>query len=760
MSRPARGSFQNRLIVTATATAGIAVLAMTLAGTFVSHRLEKRSLDREITVLTNAIAARKEQGISRLISDTVILANMPSIKGIERAATNGGHDPLTGDATRDWLDRLAEEFAAFHVMRPDVAKLSLLTTGGQELLGVDRAGERIVRVPDDQLLDMGRERLVVRGQALPPGEPAIIEPSYDRENGVISEPRTVMLRIVLPVFGDTGDRFGMVVMNVDLERHNALVFGSLHLTSDVVLLDAGGNSYFWDASEQAGQFRLNALPDLAPEILDALKTEASAPAQIRAGNRIISTRTVEALRQGGLDVSFAVITPRSAVAGSHLVTLTLFVAGLLVLLTGTTLANRRIRQDVRPLLDMNASIQRAASEGCRADLPLDRPDEIGELAGSFDGLISRLDQQERSARAIFDGVADAVVVIREDGTIVSANHAFSRLFGADWETVQDFHIGEFLASEAWSWQKDAIEAYLEADEIGLTGRERILNGWNAETGAFPAEMTLSPIPGQTEPLFTIIARNVSERIEREEEREKLIEQLNLSNEELGEFAYVASHDLKAPLRAIASSAEWLAEDLADKLDDDTRETMEFMRSRVRRMNFLLDDLLTHSRIGRSGEDVTSERVAGHVLADRLALLLSPPDGASIFYSDAFRAATFAPTPLETVLLNLISNALKHTDTAEPVIQVDLQDRGSDYEIRVEDNGPGIPPRYHDQVFGLFKTLKSRDEVEGSGMGLSIVRKHVRLKGGDIRIVSDGKGDGATFIFTWPKPSERTAADAT
>jgi signal transduction histidine kinase len=230
------------------------------------------------------------------------------------------------------------------------------------------------------------------------------------------------------------------------------------------------------------------------------------------------------------------------------------------------------------------------------------------------------------------------------------------------------------------------------------------------------------------------------------------------NRELEDFAYAASHDLKAPLRVIDNASKWLEEDLQEHLTDETRENMNLLRGRVRRMEKLLDDLLEYSRIGRSVDERYAEIITGDVLTGNILALLSPPEGFTVNVSSGFAAIRVPRMPLQQILMNLISNAIKHHDKRNGRIDVTVEDCDTHHAFAVRDDGPGIPAQFHDLVFKMFQTLKPRDQVEGSGMGLAMVRKHIELVGGTLDLESS-EGNGSTLRFTWPKQRQVNGARA-
>jgi signal transduction histidine kinase len=247
-------------------------------------------------------------------------------------------------------------------------------------------------------------------------------------------------------------------------------------------------------------------------------------------------------------------------------------------------------------------------------------------------------------------------------------------------------------------------------------------------------------------------REASERLEHEKTDDELLrytQALERSNEELDAFAYAASHDLKAPLRVIENASKWLEEDLEPHLTAETREHMSLLRSRVRRMERLLDDLLEYSRIGRETDPLSEETIDAAVLVENILAMLVPPEGFTVDLHSSLVGIKVTRMPLEEILINLISNAIKHHDKKIGRIEIFVEDLGPHYRFSVKDDGPGIPAQFHEKIFRMFQTLKPRDKVEGSGMGLALARKHVEVSGGELKLEST-PGAGSTFSFTWPK----------
>lgn len=221
--------------------------------------------------------------------------------------------------------------------------------------------------------------------------------------------------------------------------------------------------------------------------------------------------------------------------------------------------------------------------------------------------------------------------------------------------------------------------------------------------------------------------------------------LMLSNRDLDQFAYVASHDLKAPLRGISSLSTWIEDDLGDKVDDKTREHLRLMRVRIERMAALIEGILGYSRAGREME---LTEVDMRELVQDIKGQLAPPTGVTIeVLPGPWPVMKAQRVQLTQVWQNLLNNAVKHGVPNGGRIQIGCGREGEELCFWVHDNGPGIAPAYHRKIFDLFQRLVSRDRVEGAGIGLSIVRKLVDGNGGRIWIESP-PGAGTTFKFTW------------
>ncbi|MBT9383425.1 PAS domain S-box protein [Pseudooceanicola sp. CBS1P-1] len=398
--------------------------------------------------------------------------------------------------------------------------------------------------------------------------------------------------------------------------------------------------------------------------------------------------------------------------------------------------------------------------GGGAPLPEALPDSLQQLAHRLSAQQSALRQGMSDAHAIIDSMVDGVVVADAQGRIEMLNPATERLFGFSRQELLGQPIERLMPEEIARTHAGWLARSALNHETILMGDGRELDGRHRDGRALPIEVSVSRMTTPVGPRYIGVIRDVSGTRATEHRTRELVAELERSNAELDTFAYVASHDLKAPLRVIDNASRWLEEDLEPHLTEDTRESLHLLRSRVQRMERLLDDLLEYSRIGRSTEG-SGRMVTGAEMLETIRALIACPPGIQVTADPVFEALEMRQMPLQGVLLNLIGNAVKHHDRPNGTVHLEAAPTEAQVVFSIRDDGPGIPPAFHDKVFEMFQTLRPRDEVDGSGMGLALVQKTVQLVGGTIELQSDS-GRGTTFRVTWPRaalcpPRTETAA---
>ncbi len=314
-------------------------------------------------------------------------------------------------------------------------------------------------------------------------------------------------------------------------------------------------------------------------------------------------------------------------------------------------------------------------------------------------------------------------------------------------TLKD--IDESIPDDS-SWQKHLKELKLKADLV-IEGQHR-----RKDASTFFVEMSLKLVTQEKEDYVIATVRDITERKRAEEKQAKLFEQVGSINKELKDFAYIVSHDLKAPLRGIKTIADWIATDYSDKLDEDGREQIGLLSGRVDRMHNLIDGILEYSRVGREKEKQV--RVNLNDLVPEIIDTVAPPENIAITIENEMPVVECEETRILQVFQNLLSNAVKYMDKPQGQVRIGCVEENGFWRFSVADNGSGIEEKHFERIFQIFQTLSLRDEFESTGVGLSVVKKIVELYGGKIWVESK-PGKGSTFFFTLPKPESEVADDA-
>jgi PAS domain S-box-containing protein len=356
-----------------------------------------------------------------------------------------------------------------------------------------------------------------------------------------------------------------------------------------------------------------------------------------------------------------------------------------------------------------------------------------------------LAQMEGRYRGLLEAAPDPMVVVNQGGEIVLLNlqaekqfgYRRNELLGQKVTNIIPEGFAERLIADGLRSAEDAL-----AQQIG-TGIE--LSGRRKDRTEFPIELMLSPLGGAEGILVTAAIRNISVRRSAEAHLLQKVEELNRSNEELGQFAYIASHDLQEPLRMVASYTQLLSRRYKGKLDVDADEFIAFAVDGATRMQCLIQDLLAYSRIGTKGKDLldTSSEVALKTALSNLRGAIE--ESGALVTHDPLPNVLADEMQLVQLFQNLVGNAIKYQNPGTPRIHIAALNGGKQYRFSVQDNGLGIDPVYFERIFGMFQRLHKREEFAGTGIGLAICKKIVERHGGQISVESQ-PGMGSTFRF--------------
>jgi two-component system, LuxR family, sensor kinase FixL len=383
---------------------------------------------------------------------------------------------------------------------------------------------------------------------------------------------------------------------------------------------------------------------------------------------------------------------------------------------------------------------------------------MSDIAGQ-----KRAEEAPAQTTARFHGIIssamDAIISVDSHQRIVLFNPAAEKMFGVPAGEALGESINRFIPERFRGAHTHHVENFgLTGVSMRRMGALGTIVGLRASGEEFPIEASISQVEIGGERLFTVILRDITERKRAEEALRQSEQRLQAANRELTDFATVVSHDLKTPLRGVATLAKWLQSDYADKLDAEGRESLAEMVDRIRRMDRMIEGILHYSRLGRTEEN--PEPVPLGELVAEVVQDLAPAADVRVRVAPHLPLVYGEPVRLRQVFQNLIGNAIKHGNKAEIDVCVDCTDSGPFWQFSVVDNGRGIEERHFERIFKIFQTLAPKDTTDSTGVGLALVKRIVECAGGRVWVESR-RGEGSTFHFTWPKgPQTAFSSDST
>ena len=345
---------------------------------------------------------------------------------------------------------------------------------------------------------------------------------------------------------------------------------------------------------------------------------------------------------------------------------------------------------------------------------------------------------------IMASIIDILIIVNPNLTIRSINAVGLEELGYTLEELYESNLSIFFNNESVFSEDEYRQILTHGSVNNLEKNIRLKNG-EIRPALFSVAV-MNDKEGNVS-AFICTARDITERKIAEKKLKEHTVELEKINKELDQFAYIASHDLKAPLRAIANLSEWIEEDLGSDLPEGVKKHTKLLRSRVARMQALIDGILSYSRVSRT--EVKHETIDTDQLIDEVLNTIVVPTTFEIIKETVFPVINADRVRLEQVFTNLIGNAIKYHDKESGKIILSHKKLENVHEFSVADDGPGIPPEYHEKIFIIFQTLEARDKVESTGVGLSIVKKIIEENGGTIKLESV-PSQGTRFIFTWPE----------
>ncbi len=303
-------------------------------------------------------------------------------------------------------------------------------------------------------------------------------------------------------------------------------------------------------------------------------------------------------------------------------------------------------------------------------------------------------------------------------------------------------VSSLLPPQEYKILEDLLERAMEGEQFTI---EEVRN---SDDRPFYLETSFNPIIADSKVTgVSVFSRDITSRKEHEQSKNKILGDLKSANEELKQIAYITSHDLKTPLRSIGSIISWLKADYEDVLDDESKEQIAILLSRVSRLYNLIDSISLYMNIGtRNGEQKQNFSVKSIVELCKSNIHI--PSNISVDYKDSIPSIRGIKSHIVMILEELMKNAIKFMDKEEGKITIHFKKEIYHYKLTVHDNGPGIEPKYQEKIFKIFQTLDVKNHAESNGIGLALVKKIININEGSI-IVNSTEADGTTFTIKLP-----------
>lgn len=714
----------------------VLAIAAGSVGWLVVRQYDDLLVDREIDRLGEGVrhkGTRTQAGVEGMRQDTLFLAGVPAVQGIVRADRAGGVDPKTGRTAAEFRASLAETFASLAAAKPHYLQVRFIgvADGGRELVRVDRDGESVHAIAAPALQAKGDRPDFKEAVALGAGRVYVSALELNQEHGRI-DPRLIpVIRTATPVFGPDGTPFGAIVINIDFGLALSRLWAAGPEEESAFVTDHRGVP----------------LPNLGRAVPALLgPPEGAAPIQdtVRAAAGLFDPAAPEARFSGRVEVGghrqivYLERVDLDLNHPDHFITVGALIPRAAVLAPVQELHHRAAGD---ALLATGLLLAVAVAAG----LVLQR-------------MRRAIRTRDARLKAALEHAPDGIIVVDRAGEMLQANARMEALTGYARAELVGARVEMLVPERFRAAHPGHRHGYFAAPVMRpMKGAGELLL-LRKDGTEMPVEISLAPIHDGDAITTIASVRDITERVRIEAEVRRVMTQLEASNKELDDFAYIASHDLKEPLRGIHHYATFLVEDYGDRLDAEGRDKLHTLTRLTQRMEDLINDLLTFSRLGRVD--------MAHAETDLDALVRDVVDSLHVTLQER-NVHVVVPTRLPTlrcdrvrvaeVFRNLITNAAKYNDSPAPTVEIGVRPAAAPPDgaapatagpaFYVRDNGIGIPAKHQGAIFAIFKRLHARDAYGGgTGAGLTIVKKIVEQHGGRIWVES-APGKGTTFSFT-------------
>jgi|GEM_PF-6835219 len=739
-------------------SASIALLSAVLVGSAnyaqVSDDLRGNAIDK-LAGETRLIAVRFKGAYDEIINDAYVVSNTPPIQGIVRSTANGDIDPLDDSTTEIWRERLGTIFTSIMRYKPYYTQMRYLGVmdQGKEIVRVNRSGNnRFEYVVANALQKKEQEFYFQESLSLTAGEVYISKVTYNKEKGLFERQKTPTMRVVVPVF-DAEVLFGFIIINVDYRRLMERQFNLIAPHRRVYIMN---NWKDYAEFSPEGGFQglvmrgVDAHPLLKTLYLD-IDNEQSEKLVETQGYMAYAVKLplVDNAKTNFIDVAVQVPV-KDIYKGARLVLINSIIISLMIAAVIMLLAVLISYKLTRPLKKMTMQIFNASEDPDKVhDLPVDRSDEVGELARVFEALATDLMKSELRARTIIENASDGIICIDEHAQITSFNKSSEEIFGYTSDEVIGQNVNILMPEPYHSQHNQYIHAYHKTNIRKAIGERREVLGKRKNGEVFPMELSVSEERMDHYRSYTGIARDISKIKQAEGEREKMIEALE-------HYSRILTHDIQAPISQMSWLTDKAIKDLDQKEDDELRKSLGMMSKTALSASNLIAAIRQFNNAEWGEVELASVQ-----MQDVINEVMNNLERTIFETHTTINVNSRMPPKIDgdyasLVLLmqNLLSNAMKYCRERDPVINVSAVIENGCWVFSIEDNGIGMPKDQLENIFGMFTRLHGKGgEFDGSGIGLATCQKIVEKHGGRIWCDSE-ENIGTTFKFSLPITRER------
>lgn len=715
-------------------------------GYFESVRMSEANGVEKLQSEARVVAGRVNEAIRVVQQNALVVSYTPPIEGLSRAMTNDGIDPLDGSTEDLWRSRLERIFIALMAANPEYTQVRLIgiADNGRELVRVNRTPLGVEAVEPVSLQQKGTSSYFEIGQVLPFGDALSTRVSLNRENGRVDPMLTPTMRTVIPVFTHDGERFGMIVINLDYAELVENLLEDVSPQHETIVATSDSDYAIFQPGQGVieNTFRFEEHYELHP----VFDRETETAFQVGQNTYAYYPAYHSEIEEGvSLDVYVGQPTREVLSNAQRLRTRSIF-TGLGLTAAAVLTALLFSRGLTRPLKAMTNAIQHYGDRRDRKALPTQRQDEVGELARAYDKMILDLEVSESTTRSIFENVSDGLVVIDQRGVITMANDALCDMFGYMEKELVGKNIKILMPEEYGSRHDAMLDTYRLTHQKTVVGKSNEFPGRHRLGEEIPLEIRVSEIPVGDQRYFCGLVRDITERKQMESLKDSFISTVN--------------HELRTPLTSIHGSLNMLDKYLSgEEHSEKVRFLLSLARNSSERLSHLVNDILDMEKIAAGKMQFRMEVLEADVLVkdivDRHLGLADQYGVEHVCELDADGVQIEVdPSRFNQALVNLLSNASKYSPKGDTVtIRTRVQEDGR-FVVSVSDRGPGIPKEFHDRVFERFAMANSAktEEVGGTGLGLHITKNLIEAFSGEVRFDTI-MGEGTTFYFILPIAEE-------